>query len=97
MTGWIGIAAPLLWPWLAGALALGLATGAATCASAPPGRAGQASAWLGAAAVAALAAIVGLALVPGRVGLWLELGLALVLAYGIGCALGCLLRRLARG
>ncbi len=34
---------------------------------------------------------------PGRYGLWLETGLLLLVAYLIGCALGCLLRRLFSG
>ncbi len=34
---------------------------------------------------------------PGRYGLWLETGLLLVVFYFIGCALGCLLRRLLSG
>lgn len=96
MTAWIVLLGPLLWPWLLAALALGLPTGAVTCAGAGPGRTGVVLAVAAGAAVAGLAAIVALALVPGRTGLWLELGLALLLAYGAGCGLGCLARRVVR-
>src|SRR5271166_5667521 len=43
--------------------------------------------------VAAGAVVAWMRWLPGRYGLWLETGLLLLVAYLVGCALGCQLRR----
>lgn len=96
MTGLPGQITLLLWPWIAGAFGLGLAVGAATCSVAAPGRFGRIAAALACAAILALTAVAGFGLVPGRAGLWIELGLVFVATYGAGCAIGCLVRRVVR-
>ena len=85
-----------LWPALAGAFALGLVVGMASCAE----RGGKAA---GRLAVTALVLLLGggvaaalLHLVPGRLGLWLDMGVLLLLAYLIGCSGGCAIRKLWR-
>jgi hypothetical protein len=85
-----------LWPALLGALVLGLPFGVVGWS------AGRAPAWARALVVCAVAigvaAIVAASLkwLPGRGGLWLEIGLALLLAYAAGCLLGCALGGLWR-
>lgn len=85
-----------LWPELAMACALGVSIGAATCGR----RAGAALSrlsgilWCLAAAAGLLLSASGI--VPGRYGLWAEMGSALLAAYAAGCGLGCSLRRFFR-
>ena len=96
MTGLAAQAALLLWPWLAGAFGLGLLVGVATCSTERAGGFGRTAVLLVGGAVLALAAVALLGLVPGRAGLFVELGLAFLVSYGLGSGIGCLGRRLAR-
>lgn len=80
-----------LWGWLVGAAALGFCMGwiaVITRTRAVPRR------WVQRLSVLAVV-IVGVALaklVPGRFGYWLDLGLALLACYLVGCAIGSWLR-----
>jgi hypothetical protein len=82
-----------LWPVLAGCLALGLPFGALGWREAPAGFAGRLGIILAVVALVGAVALVVLGRVPGRGGLWLEIGLASVLAYLTGCVLGSVARR----
>ena len=83
--------AMFLWGWLLGAVALGFCMGwiAVITRTRPVPRR-----WVQRLAVLAVV-IVGVALarlVPGRFGYWLDLGLALLACYLVGCAIGSWLR-----
>lgn len=79
------------WFWLLLALVLGLAVGWMTCAREGHG-------WRGLMPWLAILVIGGLIawsrILPGRLGLWFDLGMLLLSAYLVGCALGCLMRQL---
>ena len=80
-----------LWGWLLGAAVLGFCMGwiAVITRNQPVPRR-----WVQRLAVLAVV-IVGIALarvVPGRFGYWLDLGLALLTCYLVGCAIGSWLR-----
>lgn len=79
-----------LWPALAAAFALGLPFGAAGWRSEPPGFWGRVGLILLAVGALGVAAAIGSGRVPGRAGLWLELGAAVLVAYVAGCAGGSL-------
>lgn len=89
-----------LWPWVVAAIVLGVVVGAAT--GRPPrqgetARAGLAAdllAWALAAVLAAGMAAAALQWFRGRHGLWLDMALAMTVAYLLGCGIGALLRRL---
>ncbi|WP_232631221.1 hypothetical protein [Methylobacterium sp. Leaf118] len=83
----------ILWPGLAVALALGLAVGGLIGLPRSRGSLGAAVAL--ALALAALAGIAVLAALPGRPGLWAEIAALVGAAYGAGCGLGGIGRRLA--
>lgn len=80
-----------LWGWLAGAFVLGLGMGWISVVHRgrplSPRMLG-----LVAAVVVLLAVVAVLQLVDGRIGYWLDLGLALFAAYLAGCLIGTLLR-----
>ena len=80
-----------LWGWLLLSLLLGFGMGWIAVV-----HRGQAVSKVAARWLAALAAVlVGLALarvIPGRPGYWLELGLLMLAAYLVGCAMGSWLR-----
>lgn len=80
-----------LWGWLLAALLLGLAAGWIAVVHRGNGLSRTTSLWLTGFALA----LIGLALariVPGRAGYWLDLGLVMMTAYLIGCAVGSWLR-----
>jgi hypothetical protein len=80
------------WGWLAGALLVGLGMGWISVVHRgqplSPARLG-----LVAAVVAALVAVAFAHLLPGRIGYWCDLGLALFAVYLAGCAVGTVLRQ----
>lgn len=83
--------ADFFWGWLVGSLLLGFAVGWISVVHRGPSFSRNAG--LGIAGVAAV--LVGLSLarlVPGRAGYWLDLFLAMLAAYLIGCAIGSWLR-----
>jgi predicted flap endonuclease-1-like 5' DNA nuclease len=84
-----------LFPWIAAALALGVAFGLLAC------RAGQGPRWSGWGALVVLAFLAGfgaaaLQIAPGRWGFQLETALAIFGAYGFGSVGGCGVRLLFR-
>ena len=81
-----------LWPALAAALALGLPFGAAGWRKEPAGFWGRVGLILLVVGLLVGAGLVVAGRVPGRAGLWLELGLAVLVAYLAGCLAGSLLR-----
>ena len=80
------------WGWLLVFLILGAFAGWFTCADQ---RTNWFKGWLPFALVGFVLALIAalFAILPGRPGLWLELGLLLFTAYIIGCCLGCWLRQ----
>ncbi|MFZ5737276.1 MAG: hypothetical protein ACOY6K_10380 [Pseudomonadota bacterium] len=83
--------ADFFWGWLVGSLLLGFAVGWISVVHRGPVLSRNAAMGLGGLA----AVLVGLSLarlVPGRAGYWLDLFLALLGAYLIGCAVGSWLR-----
>ena len=79
------------WMWLAGAALIGLAMGWISIVQRGTGlskRAMQIAAAVLVIAIALSAAHV----LPGRFGYWLDLGLVLLAAYFVGCAIGSWLR-----
>jgi hypothetical protein len=79
------------WMWLAGAAVIGLGMGWIAIVQRGTGlskRAMQIAAAILATAIALSAAHV----LPGRFGYWLDLGLAMLAAYFVGCAIGSWLR-----
>lgn len=86
-----------IWPVLIAALLLGGVFGALSCV---PGRSSRPGLGAGAVLVAALAGLIvasAQGLVPGREGVWLDLGALFLASYLAGCAGGWLLRRMTRG
>jgi hypothetical protein len=81
----VTLVAAHLWPWLAGALLLGLGVGAL---AGPPGRLALAAGCAGLAALAVAAS-----LVPGQAGLRLEGAVLMLAAYLVGAAASTLVRR----
>lgn len=85
-----------LWPALTGGFGFGCLVGLASCADG--GR--KASRRLAAVALALMLGggvlVSFLQIAPGRVGLWLDMGVLLLGAYLIGCTLGCGTGRLWR-
>ena len=85
------ILATLLWGWLLGAFLIGFGMGWIAVVYRGPS---VPRAWIQRLSVLAVV-IVGIAaakLVPGRFGYWLDLGLALLGFYLVGCAIGSWLR-----
>ncbi len=85
------ILATLLWGWLLGAFLIGFGMGWIAVVYRGPS---VPRAWIQRLSVLAVI-IVGIAaakLVPGRFGYWLDLGLALLGFYLVGCAIGSWLR-----
>jgi hypothetical protein len=79
------------WMWLAGAAVIGLGMGWIAIVQRGTGlsmRAMQIAAAILVLAIALSAARV----LPGRFGYWLDLGLAMLAAYFVGCAIGSWLR-----
>ena len=96
MIAGIRFLAEQLWPALAGGIALGVLVGVASCAEGGGRVAGRLAAvllllLLGGGVAASL-----LYIAPGRLGLWLDMGVLLLGAYLIGCMLGCVIRKLWR-
>ncbi len=88
MASTVALAISLAWP-IGLAAVIGLAAGGA--APSAPGRP-----CLGLAALALIAAgatVSALGLVPGRDGLWLDIGVMLAATYAIGCLAAALVRR----
>ena len=81
----------LLSPWLFFALVIGIAVGSTTH---EPGRGRRITAevWLAAAVPVLCLGLVVFHVIPGRPGLWLEIGLAMFAAHLVGCLLGHALR-----
>jgi hypothetical protein len=78
-------------PWIAGAAVIGLAMGWVALVQRTAGLSGRGLR----IALALLVAAIGLSVshqIPGRFGYWLDLGLAMLAAYFIGCAVGSWLR-----
>jgi membrane protease YdiL (CAAX protease family) len=83
--------ANFFWGWLVGALLLGFVIGWISVVHRGPALSRNAAMAVGGVA----AVLVGLALgrlIPGRAGYWLDLFLAMVAVYLIGCAVGSRLR-----
>ncbi len=79
------------WMWLAGAAVIGLAMGWIAIVQRATGMSKRAM------QIAAVILVVAIALsathrLPGRFGYWLDLGLAMLAAYFVGCAVGSWLR-----
>jgi hypothetical protein len=83
--------ATFLWGWLLASLLLGLAMGWIAVVQRGQGLSKLTSRWLAALAAALLAGALARAL-PGRPGYWLDLGLMMLAAYLVGCAVGSWLR-----
>jgi hypothetical protein len=79
------------WMWFAGAVAIGFAMGWIAIAQRGTGLSKRAMQI--AAAVLLLAVVLSaVRLLPGRFGYWLDLGLAMLSVYFVGCAIGSWLR-----
>lgn len=81
-----------LWPALAAALAVGLPFGWLGWREEACGFFGRLCLILAVVALAAGSALVVLGRVPGRPGFWLEISLAVLVAYVAGCLVGSLAR-----
>jgi len=79
------------WGWLLASLLLGLAMGWIAVVQRGEGVSKVLARWLAALAAVLVAASVA-RIVPGRFGYWLDLGLALLAFYLVGCAIGSWLR-----
>jgi hypothetical protein len=79
------------WGWLLASLLLGFAMGWIAVVHRGQGVSKVTARWL-AALVAVLVALALARVVPGRFGYWLDLGLLLLAAYLVGCAVGSWLR-----
>ena|SRR2546430_8411922 len=79
------------WGWLLVSLLLGFAMGWIAVVHRGQGVSKKTSRWL-AVLVAALLAVALARVLPGRLGYWLDLGLALFAIYLAGCAVGSWLR-----
>ena len=79
------------WAWLAGAAAIGLGAGWIAVVQRATGLSKRSMQIV--AALLAIAVVLAAArLLPGRFGYWLDLGLALLAVYLVGCAVGSWLR-----
>ena len=79
------------WIWLAGAALIGLGMGWIAIVQRGTGLTKR-SMHVGAAVLAASIALSATHLLPGRFGYWLDLALAMLAAYFVGCAIGSWLR-----
>ena len=79
------------WGWLAGAMLLGLAAGWIAVVQRGPAITRSGARWLALVALAVLGAACG-HLIPGRAGYWLDLWLAMLACYLVGCLIGSWLR-----
>lgn len=79
------------WGWLAGALLLGLGMGWIAVVHRGQSMSKVTARWMAGLAFILVALALG-HIVPGRAGYWLDLGLALLVLYLIGCATGSWLR-----
>jgi hypothetical protein len=79
------------WVWLLASLLLGLAMGWIAVVQRGEGVSRALARWLAALAAALVAASVA-RIVPGRFGYWLDLALAMLACYLVGCAVGSWLR-----
>ena len=79
------------WLWLAGAAVIGLAMGWVAIVQRGTGLSKRALQIAAAVLVLAIA-LSATHLVPGRFGYWLDLGLAMLAVYFVGCAVGSWLR-----
>ncbi|HEU4805561.1 MAG TPA: hypothetical protein VFS91_07110 [Nitrobacter sp.] len=79
------------WGWLAGSLLLGFAMGWIAVVHRGRGVSKRAMQWLSVLAVALIVAAL-TQVVPGQFGYWLDLGLGMLGAYLVGCAVGSWLR-----
>ena len=79
------------WGWLLASLLLGFAMGWIAVVHRGQGVSKVMARWL-AVLVAALLALAGAKVVPGRFGYWLDLGLMLFASYLAGCTVGSWLR-----
>jgi hypothetical protein len=86
-----------LWPALAPAALLGCVVGAASGSSRPMRKIGAAALIFTLLLAAAGAAVSLSQQVDGMPGLWLDIGLLIVAAYGAGCLLGWVCRRITAG
>ena len=77
--------------WLLASALLGLAMGWIAVVHRGQGVSKQTMRWLAALAAALLAAALA-RVIPGRPGYWLDLGLAMLAVYLVGCAVGSWLR-----
>jgi hypothetical protein len=79
------------WGWLLASLLLGLAMGWIAVVQRGQGVSKKTARWLAVLAAALVAAALARA-IPGRPGYWLDLGLVMLAAYLVGCAVGSWLR-----
>jgi hypothetical protein len=79
------------WGWLLASLLLGLAMGWIAVVQRGQGVSKKTARWLAALAAALVAAALARA-IPGRPGYWIDLGLVMLAAYLVGCAVGSWLR-----
>ncbi|KIZ39611.1 MULTISPECIES: hypothetical protein [Rhodopseudomonas] len=79
------------WGWLVGSALYGFAFGWIAVVHRGNGVSKRTSLWL-TGLLAALIALALAGLVPGRAGYWLDLGLVMIAAYVVGCAVGSWLR-----
>jgi hypothetical protein len=79
------------WGWLLASLLLGLAMGWIAVVQRGQGVSKKTARWLAVLAAALVAAALARA-IPGRPGYWIDLGLVMLAAYLVGCAVGSWLR-----
>jgi hypothetical protein len=79
------------WGWLLASLLLGLAMGWIAVVHRGQGVSKKTARWLAVLAAALVVAALARA-IPGRPGYWLDLGLMMLAAYLVGCAVGSWLR-----
>ena len=80
------------WGWLAGAAVIGLCAGWVAVVQRAVTGLSKRGLQVAAAVLLLAVALSVSQQVPGRYGYWLDLGLAMLLAYAAGCALGSWLR-----
>jgi hypothetical protein len=83
--------ATFYWGWVLASLLLGFSIGWIAVVHRGHGLSRNTLLWL-CGLIAALIAIALARLVPGRAGYWLDLGLVMIAAYLLGCAVGSWLR-----
>jgi hypothetical protein len=79
------------WMWFAGAVVIGLAMGWIAIVQRGTGLSKRAM-QIGAAVLVLAVVLSAVRLLPGRFGYWLDLGLAMLSVYFVGCAIGSWLR-----